>query len=168
MKKIFKNLTIVLVLLVSSLSFVACGGPKAKTFTSDAGLSITLNDSFYEKNIVSQTMYLESKTMIFVALKEDFTTVQNAGYNPTTMTLMDYAALVIKNNKLNVSAKFDEQNNLTYINYQKSVSGKNFNYYAVVFKGTDAFWLCQFGCESKNYNSYKSQFVNFAKTIKVS
>lgn len=42
---------------------------KEKTFTTPAGLEITLNTSFKEKEIVSQTFYLESKDMIFYGIE---------------------------------------------------------------------------------------------------
>lgn len=164
MKKVLKGM-IVSVFVCVSFCLIACGGAKPKTFTSDAGISITLTDVFYEKSMVSQTLYLESQKAIFVALKEDFSSFSNLGYNTESMTLMDYANLVISNNKLDVSAT--ENDGLVSFNYSKDVSGKDFYYKAYVFKGSDAFWLCQFACENSNKNTYDDQFNTWAKTIKI-
>ena len=164
MKKFLKGM-VVSIFICFSFCFVSCGESKPKTFTSDAGLLITLTDDFYEKSMVSQTLYLESQKAIFVALKEDFSSFSNLGYNTESMTLMDYANLVIANNKLDITAT--ENDGLVTFNYSKDVSGKDFYYKAYVFRGDDAFWLCQFACENSNKTTYDNQFDTWAKTIQI-
>ncbi len=85
------------------------------------------------------------------------------------MTLKEYATLVIKNNKMqdSITAQEDESGQV-YFAYFKNVSGKDFYYFAVVKKGTDAFWLCQFACEKKNQQKFETKFKDWGKTIQVS
>ena len=70
-------------IFVSLLALIMCftlggctfGTKKEKTYTSH-GLKVTMNDTFQEKSIVSQTVYLESTEAIFSALKEDFSALE--------------------------------------------------------------------------------------------
>ena len=69
-------------IFVSLLALIMCFtlggctfGTKEKTYTSH-GLKVTMNDTFQEKSIVSQTVYLESTEAIFSALKEDFSALE--------------------------------------------------------------------------------------------
>lgn len=166
MKKLLKYTSLALAICTALVCLVACGN-KSKTFTCDAGLTITLNDSFYEKDIVSQTFYLESSNVIFIALKEDFTTLSNAGYNTDTLTKSEYLNIVKQNNSLTADIIEDVENDLVYLKYYKNTSGKDFFYLALAEKGSDAFWLCQFACEQKNETEYTNQFIKWAKTIEV-
>lgn len=167
MKKFIKITSLVLAICSVLICCTACGKAKSKTFSSEAGISITLTDKFYEKNIVSQTLYLESTDVIFTALKETFTILESVSSEPSELTKVEYAELVKQNNSLSAETIEDTANNLVYFTYTKLVSGKNFYYFAVVEKGSDAFWLCQFACEQKNESSFTSKFIKWAKTIVV-
>lgn len=146
------------------LVLVGCG-KRVKTFTSDAGIEITLNSSFHEKEIVSQTLYLESDKMIFTALKEDKSLFEQVGINFASYSLNAYTNLVLENNKLSTEIKTEE--GLIYFSYEKEVSGKKFTYQAYTFKGSDEFWLCQFAVETKNYVALLDNIVKYAKSIVV-
>lgn len=90
---------------------------KEKTFTSPAGLKITLNTSFKEKEIVSQTFYLESKDMIFTALNEDKSLFQQVGINFETYSLTSYTQLVLSSNYL--TADIETEDRLVYLTMKK-------------------------------------------------
>lgn len=160
MKK-FKQTMLALLLCCLCVGLSACGA-KAKTFSKE-GLTITLTTEFQEKEIVSQTLYLQSSDVIFVALKETNDSLTESGYNVEEMNTSAYAKIVIENN--NVEAIVEEDENLTTFSFCKNVSGKNICYVAYTFKGTDAFWLCQFACDVKDEQNFRPQFKVWAQTI---
>lgn len=162
MKGKFKQIFAFLLLFAVSFTLIGCS-EKSKKFTSDAGLSIELTSGFYEKEIVSQTMYLESKNMIFTALKEEKDLFEDYGINFNVYSLNQYASLVIKNN--NVTTEVLSEGELTYFIYEKTVSGRDFTYKAYVFKSSDAFWLCQFACQTKDFKKLEPKMSKYAKTI---
>lgn len=158
-------LAVAIMCVVSMFFFVGCSS--TETYTSDAGISITMEKGFYEKTLVGQTYYLESTDVIFTALKEEFSIFDSYGYSPDTMSLNDYADLVKQVNELSTDTIFDEARNLTYFTYEKTVTGRDFYYLAVVTKGSDAFWLCQFACLREDSANYTNQFLDWATTIQV-
>ncbi len=164
-RSLIVKLTAVCVVIVLTMCTLASCGSEAKEKTfENAGLSITLTDAFYEKELVSQTCYYESSSSAFVALKEDFSLFEDAGIS-TDMTLEEYAQLAIENNQL--SSEVVKEGDLVTFSYERSSSGKDFTYFAVVKKGSDAFWLCQFFCEKKDAEKFKPQFIQWANTISV-
>lgn len=164
MKK-FSKICLVSLCIVLLTGFCSCSlfSAKEKEFTA-AGMTITLTDEFTEKSLVSQTAYYESVNAIVMALKEDLSAFTQLGLD--NISLKEYAELVIKQNSMN--ATVEEKDGLTMFTYKKSVSDKDFTYLATVFKSSDAFWLIQFGCETKNYDKYSSDFQKWAGTVKFS
>ena len=71
--------------------------------------------------------------------------------------------LQVENNKAEYTVQ--EKNGLTYFEYEKEVSGKNYKYFACAFKADDAYWLIHFYCETKNYDDLSETFVKWAKTV---
>lgn len=156
-------------IFVSLLALVMCFtlggcvfGSKNKTYTSH-GISVTMNDKFQEKSIVSQTVYLESTEAIFSALKEDFSALESINLGKSA-SLNDYAKAVVANN--NADYEIKEEDGLTYFEYEKTVSGKDFYYLASVYKSDDAFWLINFASETSNKGKYQPLFKRWAKTVK--
>lgn len=156
-------------IFVSLLALIMCFtlsgcvfGSKDKTYTSN-GISVTMSDGFQEKSIVSQTVYLESTESIFSALKEDFSVLEAVDLGESA-SLKDYAEAVVANNKADYEIK--EEDGLTYFEYEKTVSGKDFYYLACVYKSDDAFWLVNFASEASNKGKYQPLFKRWAKTIK--
>ncbi|WP_461247914.1 hypothetical protein [Treponema sp. R6D11] len=133
-----------------------------KVFTK-AGMSITLNSTFYEKDYAAYTAYYESSRAGVVTLKEEFTVFKAAGISDT-ISLNKYAEIVLSSNKLDSKILTDD--GLTYFTYEKEIRGKQFTYYATVFRGKDAYWLVQFFAEKDKFESMKPDFVKMAKTVK--
>ena len=127
-----------------------------------AGMSIVLTDAFYEKDLVSQTAYYESSNAIVTALKDEFSTLEAAGIG-TDISLSDYAGIVMEVNGLD--SEIREEDGLTYFTYEKSVSGKDYQYFASVYQAPDAFWLIQFGCERDNFEELEPDFIKWAGTV---
>lgn len=56
-----------------------------------------------------------------------------------------------------------EEDGLVYFTYEKSNNGKDYKYYATVFKGTDAYWLIQFACEVDDFDKFLPDFQKMGK-----
>ncbi len=164
MKKIFTTAFVCLFTLITILTLAGCSA-KEKTYESTSGISITLTDNFVEKEYITATYYLQSENAIFIAVKENFDDLSYYTSVNSESSLIDYANVVISGNLLTSTIKYQE--NLTYFTYNKSVSEKSFYYLAVVVKGTDAFWLCQFCCLDSTKEVYEQKFLEWAKTIVV-
>jgi hypothetical protein len=149
------------------LALTGCplGGAAEKTFTRD-GLTITLTDEFTEKDdLDGQTVYFEALRYIATALKEEFSMFEEFGIDAGNMSIDEYAELVVEVNGFNTSVV--KKDGLTTFKYEASVGGQDFTYFATVHKSADAFWLVQFFCETKNYASFESKFIEWAKSVKV-
>lgn len=164
------GLIVLSAVLSFSVFFVLGGGldnvftskAKAKEF-SKAGMTITLTSDFIEKEIASQTAYYESQKHIVMVLKEEFTIFESIGIS-TDISVKEYAKLVIDNNLM--TSEVEEKDGLTYFKYEKTINGKQSSYFATVFKSSDAFWLIQFACESKNAEDSEDLFVEWGQSIK--
>ncbi|NTW95538.1 MAG: hypothetical protein HGB31_02840 [Erysipelotrichaceae bacterium] len=175
MKKLSRPMQIGLIVLSTVLSFsvffVLSSGlsnlfilkAKTKEFTK-AGMTISLTSDFYEKEIASQTAYYESQKYIVTVLKEEFTIFESIGLS-TDISVKEYAELVIENNM--IDSAIEEKDNLTFFKYEKTVNGKQFSYFATVHKSSDAFWLIQFACETKNAEDSQDLFIEWGQTIKL-
>ena len=125
-KKVFVSLLAIVVCMTLGGCFFA---KNDKTYESH-GLSITMPEGYTEKSIVSQTVYLEGTEAIFTALKEDLSSLAQIGIDKNT-SLKDYAKAVVENNKADYEIK--EEDGLTYFEYEKQVSGKDYYYLTCVF-----------------------------------
>jgi len=136
---------------------------KEETFTK-AGLTITLTDKFGEKDMAAYTAYYESRQAVVFTLKEEFSLFEQAGIS-SEMSLDEYVKVVSDANNKSYIAK--EKDGLTYFEFNQTINGKDFSYFAVVYRGDDAYWLVQFACENKNYSEFSEKFVEWAKTVVV-
>jgi hypothetical protein len=132
---------------------------------SKAGLTITLTQDFHEKDVVSQTATYASSKYIVLTLKEEFKILEQSNIS-TDISLKEYAEDIIANNSLDATVEGNESR--PYFIYSRQASGKDITYLATVFKGSDAFWIVTFACDSKNFASSQAQFMKWADTVKVS
>ena len=165
-KQFFCRILAAVVLLVFAVSISGCAlsAPQEKEFSKD-GMTITLTNQFTEKEYVTQTVMYESKDSIGTALKESFSTLEDAGLR-SDITPEEYAELVITNNMLE-NCQVQDKDGTTCFQYDRTVDGKEFSYLATVHKAPDAFWLIQFACLADDYSEKEPQFMEWAKTVKV-
>jgi len=150
---------------ISLFGLTACG-VSPKTF-STIGLKITLDSSFKETPQSGFNMVLSSRNIAFFVNKEDFETLENNGYsNAREMSLQEYAQLIVTNNNLS-STVHESDNGIVNFEYHKNVSGNRFIYFAIVKKGSNSFWLCQFAMLESDFNDNIPQFLDWAETIVV-
>jgi len=158
MKNVIRKLSVLFMTVILAVSFFGCSLFKEKTFTKE-GMSITLTGQFVEKEYVTQTVCYVSSKMVVTALKEEFTML--AGLEGWSLT--EYASRTIASNKLSCGSYAAK--GYVYFVFEKEVSGKDYTYYAACYKSTDAFWLIQFGCETKNYEDLLDTMIKYAETV---
>ncbi len=168
MKKRFLCLGAFVVACLSTICLLTGCGVTPKTFsTSDAKFSIELTSDFKAFSQDGLDLSLSTaKVGVFVS-HETFEYLENYGYD-RDMSLTEYAQLCIDNNQLtNILPSQDSERDLIYFEYRKTVDYNYFYYLAVVNKGTDSFWICNFACENEYYENYTEQFLDWATTIAV-
>ena len=162
MKK--KIIYIVVAVLMLSLTFSLTACTAEKVFEK-SGIKITATSEFYEKDILSMTIYLESRDKIITGVKE----TPNASF-PISRTLRQYTELVLNTNNMNgleISVYDEDGITFEYFEYEKEVSGKNFKYLGVTMKSDSYFYLFNFASENSKFEGFKSQFMDWAKLIEI-
>ena len=125
------------------------------------GLTITLTREFYEKEHVEYTAYYASSKMIVVTVKETFDSFEKVGQDAETMSVEDYARLVIDTYKdfYNSASEISIAENMVSFMYENDALGKDYKYIWYGFKAVDAFWAVQFGCVESNFDNLQSQML---------
>lgn len=159
MKKIFAIVTIML----GALIITGCSALETTKEYSANGVSVTMDEGFVQKENVAYTTYFLSDNAMFLALKEDFSSLSQIGLSENS-SLKDYAEVIKTAN--NLENEFKEQDNFMYTTYESEVSGKEFFYLAAVYKTDDSFWLVNFACSSSDKDVYTKKFLEWAKTVK--
>jgi len=159
MKKLSSFLTLILVvcMLLTALSACSLFEPEEKTF-SKAGMSITLTEEFFEKDIVTQTAYYVSEDVIVTALKESHDLLKGK-------SVKEYAELVCEANSFD-KASVKVNGSYAEFEFESEANGKDFYYYARCFKNGDDYWLFQFGCEIDDKDDLKENFYKWASSVK--
>lgn len=160
-----KRLLALVCALVFALGILAGCSVSLKEYDTGAGMTITLPGSFVQKDLDGQTAYFESPTAVVTVLKETFDELQGVGLDLNSdSTVEEYGQIVIDGNGLEGS--LDDKDGVKCFEYEQEVSGTDFSYLGTVTKGPDAFWLVQFACETKNYDKFQSDFIEWAKSMK--
>ena len=135
---------------------------KPKDFSTN-GMTITLTDNFRKTVVPDYTACYESKDVAVFVVKEEFDLFDGFG----DYTLEEYGTLIIEGNALDSSVKLQNKNGLTSFEYQaiSEEDGKLYNYYVVVYKASDAFWMIQFVTVKSNSQSYQKSIIDWAKSV---
>ena len=129
-----------------------------KSFEKD-GLTMTLTDKFTEqKSEVGFDAYFVSDFCGVVVLKESFTLQKGL----SEMSTEDYINNVIKNNG-HTDVVAQEKDGLWF--YEKNSDARYSQSYS--YKGSDAFWIVQFICDSANKKNLKDTFYLWAQSVEV-
>lgn len=140
-------------------------GPEDKEFTG-SGITVTLNDSFYESENVSFPLYLISVKHIFAASRELKTSVSPYGIR----SLSAYAEAVLENNNhgdSEVLLRDEDGHYYRYAYYTADVDGTEYGYMIVFMEGASHYYAMNFGCLNKNLEASKEQYFAWADTIVV-
>jgi len=163
-----KGLVVLIVALiigvVVGLAIVGIAKSLPNTFSAQ-GMSITLTNEFKQTNAQGfDVCYDSPKAAVFV-IKERFSQLPGS----EDYTLAEYGDLVMENSNLTSDA-LKTVDGLTYFEYDYTnpSNKQNYQYYAFIYKGGDAFWMIQFATYKKNANKYFDDIVKWAKSVKFS
>lgn len=137
------------------------GPSEPKEFAVD-DMRITLTDDFIKIPAQNQDAAYTSKKggeVTVMIMQEEFSTAPGSN----SYSVKQYGQMVIQSNGLQASLKI--QDGITYFEYEGSSGNNTFHYIATVFKGPDAFWLIQFGTETKNADALRDEIFAWAKTV---
>ena len=144
-------------LLLCAVMLLTCGcSAKAKTFTA-SGMTIELTEDFTEKDMLGFTAVYQSEDVFVFALKEEFDILGDE------MNVDEYAELVLEANQMDADVEHEGEH--TYFTFDKTVSGKDMTYTAVLYKGEDAYWMIQFACLSKDYDKLEDTIFGYANSV---
>ncbi len=129
---------------------------------SKEGISITLTEAFTERvSEMGFDAYYTSRDCGVMVLKEAFTLEEGLAERAPEQ----YIRNVIRNNGHEVEPQ--ERDGLLYYTKDTTVAGDAARYYSFVYKGSDAFWIVQFGCRAAKLPEIEERVMDWAKKVKV-
>lgn len=157
-----KKRMLLVLMFVLVVSLVGCSESE-KTF-SGAGVSITLNESFVEKEVIQAPLYLESQDHIFMSMRE--TKQELSPYDISTLEEYIDAVLLNSGKDAETFIKGDESAYM-YAYYESTVNDQKFGYMLLVFESEEYFYSMNFGCLASKLEKNKELYFNWASTITV-
>lgn len=162
MKKLalISSVLLLMFLLNSCIIFLpssdSIGNPQ--TFQKD-GITLTLTDRFEEQESqMGFDAYYTSDFCGVMVLKEEFTLEEGL----EDQSLSEYIESVIRNNG-HTDIEPQSKEGLTY--YIKDSQG--LRYYSFCYKGSDAFWIVQFGCYQSDLSLMEEQIFFWARAVEI-
>ena len=158
-----KAISIALCLALVAVLFTGCI-PDSREFTcQDLTMDVPLlmqdvsSDSAFSKF----TFALDSNKVAIFGSREAFGNV-----DVSDVTEMDYAKALIENNQHDSMAITRSNEQYVYYTYEATVDGELYKYVAGCYKGSEAFWLVQFGGPAVNFEL--ETYLGYLDTVKVS
>ena len=135
-----------------------------KTFTAE-GMSITLNENFSKDAVDMFTACYSSGEAAVFALKEPFTLMDGL----ENYTLEQYGQLVLQTNGM-TDFELQTVEGILCFEYEadNEADKTTYYYFSTVHKATDAFWLVQFACDTKDAEELIPSFIQWAKSVSFS
>ncbi len=129
-------------------------------------MTVTLTGDFKKAAYEGEQVCYESGNTLVLVLREGF----DAGPGVSALSLDDYGEIVIEANRSKfTAASLQHGNGLTYTDYRsKGTDGKTYDYFTVFYKSGKAFWTVQFVTQEKNAESFRQQYIEYAKTVRFS
>lgn len=135
---------------------------KPKTFICDS-FEIVLTTAFSE-SYEDETYYFGSKDCTVSVYEFDY--LRHADL--TDMDEQQFLELLQASDHFLPESKIVSESGLKFIEEEaESVSGDIRSYLTVFVKGEEAFYLFEFGCETKKYDKYRYSFFEWASSIKI-
>ncbi len=138
--------------------------PVPETYTIE-DMQITLTDKFEETFFEGYTAVYDSKDVAVFMIKEEFELFDDFDF----YTVNEYGNLVLETNGFDSSVQLETYDGLTYFEYEaQNDENDTYTYFAVLYKGTDAFWVVEFVALTENYEEYRETFIEWAKSVEFS
>ena len=163
-------LSVALCLMLVAALFTGCI-PDSREFTCQ---DLTMEVPLLMKDVSSDSAFskftfaLDSSKVAIFGSREAFGNV-----DVSDVTEMDYAKALIENNQhadfiLQVGSRTITRSNEQYVyySYEATVEGALYKYVSGVYKGSDAFWLVQFGGPAENFEL--ETYLGYLDTVTVS
>lgn len=162
-----KKLLTILLTLTMLISLASCNGKgvKKQEFNNENGFTITLTEAFREDDAKGYTASYVSKDVTVFVLKEPFSKLE--GFESYSLT--QYGEMLRAANDNGTATELYVIDDLTvfeYSHYEKEAN-LEYKYFNAIFKGDGAFWCLQFACTKENYELYKPNFTEFAKSFMI-
>lgn len=148
----------------SVILLVGCKSLEPKEFTG-AGMTIELNDSFIQKEVIQAPLYLESPQHIFMGIRESKSELRGYGVSTTEQYI---GAVLNAHGKTATVEQYNEGDlSYYYAYYTATVNEQTFGYMLFVLEGESHFYSMNFGCLEKDLEKNKTQYNDWIKTITV-
>lgn len=146
--------------LIFAFAIVGCTGEKFFD-AKDGSITVLLDSSFKEIKRDESVLYLESRNCVFNAVKEDKASLQSTMFEFEKIDEYQYATIWLEVNKIVADVKQQEGTKNYYFEFEKDGAYS----YVVPFRGSDAYYLCQFICVASEKETYKPKFVKWSQQI---
>ena len=160
-----KRIVALILFAVTVFTFTACNNITDEVFEKE-GFSITLTSEFLEKEYENYFASYDSKNILTVVIKEPFSSLEGSA----DYTLDRYAELMKAScTKDNITpSEIVKADGVTYFEYSAFNKEKaSYKYLTAMYKGDDAFWTVQFAVALSDYEGFKLQILEYAKSVKV-
>lgn len=156
-------LCVALCLMLVAALFTGCI-PDSREFTCQ---DLTMDVPLLMKDVSSDSAFskftfaLDSNKVAIFGSREAFGNV-----DVSDVTEMDYAKALIDNNQHDCMPITRSNEQYVYYTYEATVDGELYKYVAGCYKGSEAFWLVQFGGPAVNFEL--ETYLGYLDTVKVS
>ena len=159
-----KAISIALCLALVAVLFTGCI-PDSREFTCQ---ELTMDVPLLMQDVSSDSAYssfafaLDSSKVAIFGIKEDFSIISGG----EELSTMDYAKTVIEVNGHDSLAISRSNEDYVYFTFEANLEAGLFKYVAGCYKGSEAFWLVQFGGPAVNFEL--ETYLGYLDTVKVS
>jgi len=162
-----KRLRMMLAAMVIAAMLVTAGcGSGVTTYDTGKGLPIAMARGLQPQDSQDFDILYAGADCAMAATIDGFDQLASAGYEPTTMTLTEYADVLRSLNGMDETFTADAEG-FPCASYQSTVDGTDYFYYMTLRKGTDAFWIVTFFCLASVKDTYLGQFKSWSSSIKI-
>lgn len=128
-----------------------------KTFV-ESGLSITLDIGFTERYSSDSYACLTSADISVFIFKENKSVFDNPA-----MSAEEYAGLLMEENSLELNT--ENSGGILNFRYDKDMDGGSATCFSYIYESSDAFWLVQFACDSRNADDFEPYIDQYAASV---
>ena len=156
-----KKITLGLCLIVLTACLLCGCSGNPKNFTVGT-MTITLTDNFKESKMSGFDAYFVSDDVSFSVKTENASDLEYQGYE--IAGLKDYAKEICSLNGISTD-KLVQRNNYNYFSNTQTVSGAKYTYLHCMLKEGNNYWICEFVCKHRSYESLEKSMLQWADSI---
>lgn len=150
-------------LLILMMPLTACGQKTVVTYSTADGFSVTMHEGMEYFTAEGFDAAWSDEDCMVCVLREGFDEYEDCGLDLASMSLEEYADLTAGLNGLEPFTADEFGNRFT--TYSGTADGEDYFYHAVVYKGSDSFWLVTFACRDDLREDYAQRFTLWSSTV---